>query len=139
MLVRDIESVQLAAGTSVDLDLSGIGRGRARIVGRSTLGLHVEFTGLEPGTEAALSARLAAIREENQEFVDRAVDAAAMVSMAFEEAVGDGKLTREALFDAEYLPIAGTDPVQFRSRALDVLETVLPLDSGTSAWPMTDA
>ncbi len=126
MLVRDIESDKLTTGASVDLELSGIGRGRGRIVGHSALGLHVEFARLEESTEAALTNRLAAIRHENQAFVDRAIDAAAMVSMAFEEAVGDGKLTRDALFDTEYLPIAGTNPVQFRTRSLDVLENVLP-------------
>jgi methyl-accepting chemotaxis protein len=126
MLVRNADSDKLPTGASVELDLSSIGRGRARIVGRSSLGLHVEFTTLEAATERALHERLAAIRAENQEFVDRAIDAAAMVSMVFEEAVSDGKLTREALFDTDYVPIEKTNPQQFRTRSLDVLESILP-------------
>jgi methyl-accepting chemotaxis protein len=126
MLVREVDSDELAVGKPVDLDLMGIGRGRARIVGRSTLGLHIEFTGLEGSAEAALTGRIAAIRAENQEFVDRAADAAAMVSMALEEAVADGKITPEALFDVEYVPIAETNPIQYRTRSLDVLEGLLP-------------
>jgi methyl-accepting chemotaxis protein len=126
MLVRNAENEKLSIGTSVELDLSGIGRGRARLVGRSSLGLHVEFTTLEASAESALHERLHAIRAENQEFVDRAVDAAAMVAMALEEAVSEGKLTREALFDTEYAPIEGSNPAQFRTRSLDVLEAVLP-------------
>jgi methyl-accepting chemotaxis protein len=126
MLVRRAENETLSIGTSVELDLSGIGRGRARIVGRSSLGLHVEFTTLEASAESALHERLHAIRAENQEFVDRAVDAAAMVAMAFEEAVSEGKLTREALFDTDYVPIEGSSPAQFRTRSLEVLEAVLP-------------
>ena len=47
---------------------------RARIVARSALGLHVEFAGLEASIERALQQRLDAIRAENKEFVDRAVD-----------------------------------------------------------------
>ena len=47
MLVRGADGEKLSIGTSVEADLSGIGRGRARIVGRSSLGLHVEFTALE--------------------------------------------------------------------------------------------
>jgi methyl-accepting chemotaxis protein len=125
MLVRSADGEKLTIA-SVEADLSGIGRGRARIVGRSTLGLHVEFTALEPGAERALHERLAAIRAENREFVDRAVDAAAMVSMAFEEAVSAGTLTREALFDTDYVAIDGTNPVQFHTRSLDVLEGLLP-------------
>jgi methyl-accepting chemotaxis protein len=126
MLVRSVDGEKLSIGASVEAELSGIGRGRARVVGRSTLGLHVEFTALEADAASALHERLAAIRAENQEFVDRAVDGAAMVSMAFEEAVSAGTLTREALFDTEYVPIDGTTPAQFRTRSLDVLERLLP-------------
>jgi methyl-accepting chemotaxis protein len=126
MLVRADDAEKLGVGTAVDVDLTGIGRGRARIVNRSTLGLHVEFVALEAGAEAALHAKLDAIRDENQAFVDRAIDAAAMVSTAFEEAVIAGRFTRDALFDTDYVPIEGTNPPQFRSRALDVLDAILP-------------
>jgi len=126
MLVRNVESEKLSIGTSVEIDLTAVGRARARIVGRSPLGLHVEFTGLEAAAESALHERLASIRAENQEFVDRAVDAAAMIAVTLEQAVRDGKLTRDALFDADYVPIEGTNPQQFRTRSLDVLESLLP-------------
>ena len=125
-LVRAEDGERLAVGVPVEFDLTGIGSGRGRIVNRSALGLHVEFGALEAVTAAALLARLDAIRAANKEFVDRAIDAAAMVSMAFEEAVGAGHLTREALFDTDYVPIEGTDPPQFRSRALDMLDAILP-------------
>ena len=49
-----------------------------------------------------------------------------MASMALEEAVSDGKLTREVLFDTGYVPIEGTNPIQFRTRSLDGLERLLP-------------
>jgi methyl-accepting chemotaxis protein len=125
-LVRNVDSEKLSIGASVEIDLTSIGRGRARLVGRSSLGLHVEFTGLQRAAEEALHQRLAAIRAENQEFVDRAIDTAAMISMALEQAVEDGKLTREALFDTDYLPIEGTNPQQVRTRSLDALEALLP-------------
>jgi methyl-accepting chemotaxis protein len=126
MLVRAADGEKLAIGAPIEADLSGIGRGRARIVGRSSLGLHVEFTELEASAESALHERLAEIRAENQEFVDRAIDAAARVSMALEEAVSDGKLTRDALFDTDNVPIEDTNPLQFRTRSLAVLEALLP-------------
>lgn len=126
MLVRNADSDKLSIGAAADIDLTGVGRGRARIVGRSSLGLHVEFAGLDVEVERALHDRLAAIRAENQEFVDRAVDAAGMVAMVLEQAVEDGKLTRDALFDADYMPIEGTNPQQFHTRSLEVLEGLLP-------------
>jgi methyl-accepting chemotaxis protein len=126
MLVRAADAEKLSVGTTVDADLSGIGRVRARIVARSALGLHMQFTDLEAGVERALHERLGAIRNENKQFVERAVGAAAAISQAFEQAVTSGKLTREALFDTDYVAIEGTNPQQFRTRALAVLETLLP-------------
>jgi methyl-accepting chemotaxis protein len=126
MLVRGSGLEKLAVGGAVDAELAGIGRMRGRIVGHSALGVHVEFVALEPTVEAALHARLEAIRAENQEFVERAVDTAAMISMVLEEAVDSGKLAREALFDIDYQPIEASNPQQFRTRALDALEELLP-------------
>jgi methyl-accepting chemotaxis protein len=126
MLVRSTDAEKLSIGTAVDADITGIGRTRARIVGRSALGLHVEFTDVGAPIRTALQARLDAIRAENQEFVDRAIEAAAAVSRTIEDAVKAGRLTREALFDTEYVPIAGTNPIQFRTRALELLEALLP-------------
>ena len=126
MLVHAAEGEQPAIGTSVEADLSGLGAVRARIINRSSLGLHVEFASLDAGFERALQQRLDAIRAENKEFADRAVAAATTISARFEEAVTSGKLSRDALFDTDYVPIANTNPQQFRTRALDVLEQVLP-------------
>ena len=126
MLVRGSGTEALPVGTSVDAELTGIGRMRARVVGRSALGLHVEFSALDAGVERALHDRLEAIRAENKEFVDRAMDTAGMISMALEDAVSSGTLTRDALFDTDYQPIEGTNPQQFRTRALDALEELLP-------------
>jgi methyl-accepting chemotaxis protein len=126
MLVRAAEGEQPAIGTSVEADLSSLGVVQARIVNRSALGLHVEFASLDASFERALQQRLDAIRAENKEFADRAVEAATTISARFEEAVTSGKLTRDALFDTDYVAIANTNPQQFRNRALDVLEQVLP-------------
>jgi methyl-accepting chemotaxis protein len=126
MLIRGGGTEKLAVGTAVDAELTGIGGMRARIVGRSGLGLHLEFTALEPSVEQALRSRLDAIRAENKEFVDRAVDAAGKVSRALEQAIESGRLAREALFDTDYQLLAGTNPQQFRTRALEALEELLP-------------
>jgi len=126
MLIRGDGIEKLAVGATLDAELTGIGAMRARVVARSALGLHLEFAALDERVKAALAARIDAIRGENKEFVDRAVDAADRISTVLEQAISAGKLTREALFDTDYQPIAGTNPVQLRTRALDALEELLP-------------
>jgi methyl-accepting chemotaxis protein len=126
MLVRAQDIDGVAVGSTLPASIAAIGLARVRVVNRSALGLHVEFVSLEPAARTALAVKLAAIRDDNKEYVDRALDTAAMVSMALEEAVSDGKISRDALFDNEYVAIEGSDPVQYRTRFLEVVEEILP-------------
>ncbi len=126
MLIRSAGSDRLALGATTDATIPGIGPVRVRVANRSARGLHLEFTHLEPPARAALDAKLAAIRAENRQFIDHAVAAAAKMSAAFEEAVSTGKISFDALFDNDYVPIEDTNPLQYRTRFLDLLESILP-------------
>lgn len=126
MLLRVPDGEKVTVGTNLDATLAGIGRGRVRIVNRSALGVHVEFLEFDDGAKARLTAKLGSIRAENKEFVDHAVAAAEAISRAFEEAVSTGRLSQDALFDNTYVEIAGTNPVQYRTRGVEVLEAILP-------------
>jgi methyl-accepting chemotaxis protein len=106
--------------------MAGLGSVRVRLVNRSALGLHFEFISLEPAMRSALDAKLAAIRAENAEAIRCATEVAGRMAAEFETAVTRGRITLEALFDSNYVRIAGTDPVQYRTRSLDLLEQLLP-------------
>jgi methyl-accepting chemotaxis protein len=126
MLVRSADAPRIAIGTITRADISGLGLCQVRPVNLSPLGLHIEFVDLSASQREALDTKLAAIREENREFIDRAIDAAARIRKAFEDAVSEGKLSREDLFDNQYVLIEGTNPPQYRTRFLTVLEEILP-------------
>jgi methyl-accepting chemotaxis protein len=126
MLVRTADSPPAGIGEIVEVSVHGVGRWQARVVNSSYLGLHLEFVEAQGEGRAALMAKLDAIRQENKEFIDRALTTAEEVARAFTQAVMDGKLSREELFDNEYVPIPGTNPQQFRTRFIDALEEILP-------------
>jgi methyl-accepting chemotaxis protein len=126
VLVRLPDGARIAVGETLRATIAGIGDMRVRVVNNSDLGLHLEITELDDSVYAVLLAKLAAIRDENKEFIDRAVATASRVAAAFEEAATRGKLTREALFDNRYDPIEGTDPQQYRTQFLGALEEILP-------------
>lgn len=126
MLVRATGGDDIPIGSKLDCHLETIGDNVCRLVNRSHLGLHLQGVKLSEQQLAALHAKLAAIREENKEFIDRAVEATERVAAALEKAVSDGLLSREDLFDNQYVPVEGTAPQQFRTRYLDALEKVLP-------------
>ena len=58
---------------------------RSRLVNRSHLGLHLQGVTLSEKQQSLLKAKLDAIREENKEFIDRALEATARVVAALRE------------------------------------------------------
>jgi methyl-accepting chemotaxis protein len=124
MLVRSTDAERVVMGERLHASIVGIGERQVRPVNFSNLGLHLEFVG--EADDAALQAKLAAIRDENKEYIERAIEVSQRVAQALTEAVTDGRITRDDLFDNRYMPIEGTDPPQFRTRFLDLIEKVLP-------------
>ncbi|WP_417795280.1 methyl-accepting chemotaxis protein [Terasakiella pusilla] len=59
-------------------------------------------------------------------FINQLVDGASKVSALLEEAVDGGALSLEDLFDQDYMKIDGTNPPQYKTRALDFLDQHLP-------------
>jgi methyl-accepting chemotaxis protein len=126
MLVRATGAENIPIGTKLDAHIETIGDNVVRLVNRSHLGLHLQGISVGAEGQSLLNATLDAIRNENKEFIDDAVEAGARVAAGFEKAVSDGLLTREDLFDNQYVPIEETNPQQFRTRFLDALEKILP-------------
>lgn len=126
LLVKTAEVERFGIGSIIPVCIESIGEAEARVVNHSSRGLHLAFEPLTSDVKAALDAKLAGIREENKEFIERAITAAAEVSAAFEKALSSGQITLDDLFDNDYVPIAGTNPVQYRTRFLDLMEKILP-------------
>ena len=125
-LIRVDDPQSIVAGVVLDATIADIGAVRVRVANKSPLGLHLEFVEMGSGPRANLERKLASIREENREIISRAVDAANDISRLLEGLIEQGKLSRQDLFDNDYLPIEGTDPQQYRTRFLSALEDVLP-------------
>jgi methyl-accepting chemotaxis protein len=126
MLVSVADKERFRMGQTYSCSLSGIGGLRVTIVGQSALGLHGQFANLDGDTRSRLAEKLAALREVDAERVGRVLDASAEISQAIEQAATARRLSRDDMFDNDYRPIPGTDPVQFTTRYLAVLEAVLP-------------
>lgn len=126
ILIRVPDPGLFAAGRQCRATIEGIGQVRVGIAAVSALGLHCHFAEIDAAASSALASRLQALRDADAERVARAQQVAAEVSMAFEQAVESGQISADALFDNDYVAIAGTNPVQYRTRYLDVLERLLP-------------
>ncbi len=126
LLIAAPEGVKVSPGETLDLDIDRIGAVRARVVGRSAMGLHCAFTGLDEETRRRIERTVGEIEAEYRPLITVATDAARRTAEAFEAALKGGRLARDALFDTTYRPLAGTDPQQFETPATAVLDGVLP-------------
>ncbi|MGN6463802.1 MAG: methyl-accepting chemotaxis protein, partial [Pseudolabrys sp.] len=105
VLMRPVGVDIAVSGATGEVNLAGIGSCAVRVINRSPLGLHLAFRDPTNSFQAALDAKLAAIRAENTEFIDRAIAVAGQISALFEAAIRSGAVSRETLFDNDYVPI----------------------------------
>jgi methyl-accepting chemotaxis protein len=126
LLVRLREPRAFTIGTTMAAQIAGIGACRLRVVNQSALGLHLAFDTLDDATRARLEHKLATIRSDNTEFIDRAIAAADRISRLLEEAVSERRISLDDLFDNTYVPIPNTNPQQYTTRFLSLTEQLLP-------------
>ncbi|MES1260110.1 MAG: chemotaxis protein, partial [Acidobacteriota bacterium] len=66
------------------------------------------------------------IETEDTPFIELAIETADDIARLFEEAVGAGDISLADLFDEDYKPIPGSDPIQYTTRFLAFTDRVLP-------------
>jgi methyl-accepting chemotaxis protein len=115
-----------AGGDRATAEIADLGRVGLTIVGRSDNGLHCAFEEGDARFRERLAATLARVREELDPSIRCAQDGAARLRQAMTTALESGRLSMEELFDTDYRPIEGTNPQQLTTRALRVLEEILP-------------
>lgn len=126
LLIGGPDTARLALHETIDASLEHVGLCRLRVVEQSKAGARAQFQ--TPSAELAekIEDRLWSIHEENTEFVTRAMEAGTELTRIFEQAVARGDVSIDALFDTDYVEIAGTNPVQYRTRYLDWADRALP-------------
>jgi methyl-accepting chemotaxis protein len=126
LLLANLRAIDLALGYATAMDVEGLGRLNVQVVAISPMGLHCAFATLDHEAQACLAQTIARIEEEYRPLIALVQRSARRVEATLEQAVTDGRLSREQLFDADYRPIAGTEPRQFETAYTSVLEDILP-------------
>jgi methyl-accepting chemotaxis protein len=126
MLICGNAAQTLPLDAPLKATLKSVGACRIRALSRTTAGVQVEFVAPDATLTDAIEDALWAIHDENTEFVTRAMAAGETLAKMFDQAVAARAVTLDDLFDENYVEIAGTDPVQHRTRFLDWAERALP-------------
>jgi methyl-accepting chemotaxis protein len=126
VLISGPAAERLPSNESLDATLERVGACRIRTGERSSAGLLARFAAMDAQSTEKIEDVLWSIQDENTEFVARAMEAGGALTKIFEEAVASGAISVEDMFDADYVEIAGTNPLQHRTRILGWADRALP-------------
>ncbi len=126
VLMRAQDYSTITVGDVLPAQITEIGACTLRVVNRSHLGLHLQFVELPMASRAALENKLAAIPADNKDLIDLAIGSANKIARMFEDSIARNVITQDQLFDNNYVPIAGTNPQQYRTQFLDFVDRTLP-------------
>jgi methyl-accepting chemotaxis protein len=126
ILVSGADAEKLAQGQSFDATLQDVGPCRIRIGERSKAGTQARFERPNTALTEKIEDKLWSIQDDNTEAVTRAMEAGAALKKIFENGVDSGAISIEDMFDTNYIEIAGSNPVQYRTKILDWADRALP-------------
>jgi methyl-accepting chemotaxis protein len=126
LLICGPEADRLPLNQSLDATMESIGACRIRIGEHSKAGALARFDRMDATLSELIEDKLWSIRDENTEFVTRAMEAGIALTKIFEEAVTSGIISVDDMFDADYVEIPGTNPLQHRTRILSWADRALP-------------
>ena len=126
ILIGGPEAAKLPLGQMLNVTLEGVGECKIRSGERSNAGVQASFISNDAAFVEKIEDQLWSIHDENTDLVTRAMEAGVQLRQMFEQAVSSGAIAIDALFDSDYVEIAGSNPLQHRTRILDWADRALP-------------
>ncbi len=126
ILIGGPNAERLPLNQSLEATLESIGACRIHTLERSKAGTPARFEAPDAALIEKIEDRLWAIQDDNTEFVTRAMEAGTALKSLFEQAVASGAISIDDMFDEDYVEIAGTNPLQHRTRILSWADRALP-------------
>jgi len=126
VLIGGPDAARLSLHEVLTAELGDVGPCRLRIDAHDKGGAQARFVAPDAHFISRLEDRRWAIHDENTEFVTRALDAGAALNRIFADGIASGAITLDAMFDETYEEIAGSNPVQYRTKILPWADRALP-------------
>ena len=126
ILISGPDAERLPQNQTLAATLQDVGACKLRISEFSKAGARARFEAASAELREKIEDKMWALHDENTECVTRAMEAGVALNKIFEQGVASGTISMEAIFDTDYVEIAGSNPVQHRTRILDWADRVLP-------------
>ncbi|WP_052954414.1 methyl-accepting chemotaxis protein [Microvirga vignae] len=126
MLLAATDTVRMAPGQRAEIETQEMGRVGVLIVAASPMGLHCAFDHPATETRSRIESFIGQVEAAYKPRILLAQETARRVEALIEQAVKDGSVSRDAVFDTDYKLLPGTDPAQYSTVYLPVFEKILP-------------
>ena len=126
ILIGGPDAERLPLNESLNATLESVGACRIRLGERSKAGAQARFERPDAALSEKIEDQLWALHDENIEFVTRAMEAGTALTRIFEDAVVSTAISVDDMFDADYVEIPDTNPLQHRTRILNWADRALP-------------
>jgi len=126
ILIGGPDAERLPLNENLNAALENVGACRIRLGEHSKAGALARFERPDAALSEKIEDALWALHDENIEFVTRAMEAGTALTRIFEDAVASSAISVDDMFDADYVEISGTNPLQHRTRILDWADLALP-------------
>jgi methyl-accepting chemotaxis protein len=126
ILIGGPDAERLPLNESLNATLESVGACRIRLGERAKAGAQARFERPDAALSEKIEDQLWALHDENIEFVTRAIEAGTALTRIFEDAVVSTAISIDDMFDADYVEIPDTNPLQHRTRILNWADRALP-------------
>lgn len=126
ILIGGPEATKVPLNQTLSVTIEDIGACKIRSGERSSAGVQASFMTKDAALTEKIEDKLWSIHDENTEFVTRAMEAGVQLREIFDHGVSSGAIPIDAMFDANYVEISGSNPPQHRTRILDWADRALP-------------
>ena len=126
LLIGGPDAERLTKGQDLAATLQDVGPCRIRVSEHITAGTQASFERPDVALVERIEDKLWAIQDDNTEAVTRAMEAGTALKKIFNDGIDSGAISIEDMFDADYVEIPGTNPVQHRTKILNWADRALP-------------
>ena len=126
ILISGPAAERLPLNESFNATVESIGACRISVSEHAKAGARARFVAPDAALSELIEDKLWSIRDENTEFVTRAMEAGTALTRIFEDALASRAISVDDMFDTNYVEISGTNPVQYSTRILGWADRALP-------------
>jgi methyl-accepting chemotaxis protein len=106
--------------------IDGCGSIPCSLIAYDQLGLHVKFLTLDEAAAQTIASIVEREAINDAKYVDLAVSVATQAAQALEQAISNGVISREDLYDCRYVEIPDTNPVQVMAKHTPLVDKLFP-------------